>query len=534
MIPVFLKDTFYLIDNMGLEEMLEIANTEGLNSPKIRAKAVMQLNVDFFNSSMIKGFLPNIKIGVFEVSDKYLVKTIGDISDLDYFLSPDNKRYTCDIAYYSSNRETNIMTETPLEILPVSPSDIIQQEQKQESGAELPPAQHPKIIEDEAKTAKLEAASFLDGFLSKYHRISTFIPDFQLEDIERYLNEIKNDLDREVKNPFLASAGITEIIDCDLGTGTIKNAVGSSNNMLDALLVFPVFSALVGKKDLSEKFSMLALEDSEFVRMCPVGVDEKGNLFGFVHVVKLTSPIINKIEGEIKNELKRQGRKFARLSSFEKYQMFEVRFAEYCSKKYGKMLMASDSRKYVNIAEFINNMSSNKYVVPAVYSEEEEMVLWPSHENITFDNRGTKTLKAQVERLYSMTSVESTSTIPLEPSQNELVSDNSPNPLGINLALFSSLVNVSGREVNALKLYNPDGYVVDEILFVASLPTKDVASVTLGDSASNVVTESVTIGGTDPLNPTKYVDADGRAWTSEDAYRRVMDEIFGGTLVPRK
>lgn len=514
MTAIFLNDTFYLVDNMGLDEILEIANKEGLNSPKLRAKAVMQLNADFYNSAMIKGVLPNIQRGLFQLGDKYLVKSINSIEDLEYFVGPDGKKYTCNMAYYAGLRDE-------LAVVPVAEEN---QDKKVETSIEVSAAvAAPENDELEAeKNEKLDEATFLDSFLSKYHRVSSFILDSQLEDVERYMSASKADLDREVKIPFLSDARIIDIIDGDLGSKTIENTVGSSNNMLDSLLTFPVFSAIVARRNLSEKFSMLALEGSDFVRICPVGVDEKGNLFGFVHMVKLTTPIISKMENEIKAELKKQGRKFASLSSSEKYHMFEEKFAEYYAKNSGKMLMASGSRKYVNLVEFINNMASKKYVVPPVYSEEDGMMLWPSHEIVAFDNRGTKTLKEQVEEIYSVKETVAAApkprfiqTLVLEDGDDVFDVDNPSKVItfrpteqvprkktgsdALNLTLFESLVTSSARTDNGvLALHNQDGEVVSQIRTRRTSPAPSRSPMKPGVLGSDVLLESITMGGRDP------------------------------------
>ena len=530
MTPILLNNTFYLIDNMEFDEILRIANTEGLSSPKLRASAAMQLSENLYDSSLVRRFLPQIERGLFQVGDKYLVKTIKDVTDLDYFIAPDNKKYTCDVAYYSQDKKSSVVAED------TSKNNVINIDKNIKRLGTL-------AITEEELNEKLDEADFLDSFLAKQHRVSSFILDSQIEDLKRYLSVSKDDLDREVKRPFLADARITDIIDGDLGTKSIENMVGRSNNMLDSLLTYPVFSAIIGKKNLSEKFSMLALEGSEFVRICPVGMDEKGNLYGFVHMIKLTSPVVSKIENEIKSELKKEGRKFASLSSSEKYQMFEVRLAEYYAKNSGKMLMASGSRKYVNIVEFIHNMSK-KYVVPDVYSAQDSMILWPSHEIVTFDNRGTKTLREQVTDVYSRQEeniqpvqkfIQQKEDVPLlaDASRSRIITfrptieDERPIVAQPNLMLFDSILKLSGKnKSDVLTLHDQTGEVVSEVPIrkTSGKPTRIIGRGVLG---TDIVQGSVTIGGIDPMKPTKFIDENGREWVSEEHRDMVMRAIFG-------
>ena len=542
MTPIFLNDTFYLVDNISLNEILSIANNEGLNSPKIRAKAIMQLNVDFYNSSMIKGFVSNIDSAIYQLGDKYLVKRGPSIKDLDYFIGPDNKKYTCELDYTKNGKQP---------VQPVVVSETLEEHDNfRDAGLSLEA--------DEEKKEKIDVAIFLDGLLSKHNKVSTFINGVQLQDVERYLNVSREDLEREVKKTFLAEARMTDI-DGDLSHGVIENAIGSSNNMFDALLTFPVFSAIIGKKNLSEKFSMIALDGAEFVRICPVGVDEKGNLFGFVHMVRLNSPVITRIENEIKSDLKKEGRKFSSLSSQEKYTMFEERIADYFSKNNGRMLMASGSRKYVNIVEFINNMAK-KYTVPNVYNEEDGMMLWPSHEIITFDNRGSKTLKEQVEEIYAKKESVVTRTVAPKPRfinppvieaerrEKETViipfcpPQHTEEETTQGLTLFETIVRLSGKNTaESLTLHNQSGDVVGEIPIKKTAANPKKTGVRPGILGEHISSTNVTVGGIDPIKPTKYIDEDGREWVSKEARNLVMSTIFGPGIavgnehmIPRK
>lgn len=576
MVPIILRDTFYLIDNMTTEEVFKIIQTEGLKSNKIRAKAIFQLPANYYYSSrsLIKSFVPDVTMGFYEVGNSFVLKPfdVNDQVSATYILGPNAEKYTCEEDYYSLNPSKELETSKE--------EQVTEEEQSttEEEVVEAKPKETDEVVIEEVtgsvgytaeEEEKLNEAEFLDQTLSKYPPISAYVQESRLMDVASYLSASKEDLDREVKIPFLKEANILNIIDGNLGNDVVDNTVGSSNNLLDSLLTFPVFSALVGKKRLTDRFSLSALEGAQFVRICPIGVSPAGDLYGFVHLEELSSTIISRVENEIKEELKAAGRAFNKLTSQEKYQLFEEKLADYYMRNSGKMLMANGSRKYVNIVDFLNKLVSKKRAVPQVYDENEGVILWPSHEIITFDNRGEKTLKEQLVSLYNKESK-----VEAEPVQKEKddaffaeLSANLEKQLGILqdsnsltqrvekqpepveehieevevdetdkeketapvLTLFDSLVNFSGTgKVGKLTLHDSAGTAIKDIEVrkgVSAPPTQGPLKV--GTIDSNVVLGSMTMGGVDPVKPTKYVDEDGREWTSKEARDRVMEVIFG-------
>lgn len=582
MVPIILRDTFYLIDNMTTEEVFKIIQTEGLKSNKIRAKAIFQLPANYYYSSrsLIKSFVPDVTMGFYEVGNSFVLKPfdVNDQVSATYILGPNAEKYTCEEDYYSLN---------PSKELEASKEEQVTEEEQsttEEEVVEAEPKETDEVVIEEVtgsvgytaeEEEKLNEAEFLDQTLSKYPPISAYVQESRLMDVASYLSASKEDLDREVKIPFLKEANILNIIDGNLGNDVVDNTVGSSNNLLDSLLTFPVFSALVGKKRLTDRFSLSALEGAQFVRICPIGVSPAGDLYGFVHLEELSSTIISRVENEIKEELKAEGRAFNKLTSQEKYQLFEEKLADYYMRNSGKMLMANGSRKYVNIVDFLNKLVSKKRAVPQVYDENEGVILWPSHEIITFDNRGEKTLKEQLVSLYNKEpKVEAEPVQTAEQVQKEKddaffaeLSANLEKQLGILqdsnvltqrvekqsepveehieevevdetdkeketapvLTLFDSLVNFSGTgKVGKLTLHDSAGTAIKDIEVrkgVSAPPTQ--CPLKVGTIDSNVVLGSMTMGGVDPAKPTKYVDEDGREWTSKEARDRVMEAIFG-------
>lgn len=595
MVPIILRDTFYLIDNMTTEEVFKIIQTEGLKSNKIRAKAIFQLPANYYYSSrsLIKSFVPDVTMGFYEVGNSFVLKPfdVNDQVSATYILGPNAEKYTCEEDYYSLNPSKELETSKE--------EQVTEEEQSttEEEVVEAKPKETDEVVIEEVtgsvgytaeEEEKLNEAEFLDQTLSKYPPISAYVQESRLMDVASYLSASKEDLDREVKIPFLKEANILNIIDGNLGNDVVDNTVGSSNNLLDSLLTFPVFSALVGKKRLTDRFSLSALEGAQFVRICPIGVSPAGDLYGFVHLEELSSTIISRVENEIKEELKADGRAFNKLTSQEKYQLFEEKLADYYMRNSGKMLMANGSRKYVNIVDFLNKLVSKKRAVPQVYDENEGVILWPSHEIITFDNRGEKTLKEQLISLYNKEPQKETETVQItEQTQKEKedaffaeLSANLEKQLGtiqglntltqpqanienLNLnntvvepveeeateekveveetdkeketapvlTLFDSLVNFSGTgKVGKLTLHDSAGTAIKDIEVrkgVSAPPTQGPLKV--GTIDSNVVLGSMTMGGVDPTKPTKYVDEDGREWISKEARDKVMEAIFGAS-----
>ena len=566
MIAIFLDDTFYLIDNMDMKDVVAIANEEGLGSPKLRAKAVMQSNKDFYNSAMVKGLLPEVSWGFYETGDKYIMKPVMDIGDLEYFIGPDGRKYACESAYHNSPHrfvgvnpdveELDVAAEVVSSDVPAQPDLQAGKDADGIGGEELIPSfrlsqvgvnpllsdktgNYGKIDEE-----KLENAEFLDSFISKYPKISMYIKDEHLAEVSHYLSDVKEDLDREVKFPYLEEAKILSIIGDSNEPFMFQNAIGTSNSILDSLLTFPVFSALVGKKNLTERFSLLNLSGAQFVRICPVGVGEDGHIYGFVHMEEISVSVASKVEQEIRQELKKSQINFNKLTAREKYDLFEKKVYEHYTKSSGKMLRASGSQKYVDIVEFLNNMLNKKYVVPNFYDDDDERILWASHEFVAFDNRGPKTLKDQLLAHYESADYHQETSFPespkiLEevPSQAEtLVVDllapayhpakrteevaKDDKESAVKMSLFEILAQNAGQDVvDSLTVRDSKGQVLGKVEAPKKAP--------VGHKMASVVEGSVTMGGVDPMVPQKYIDADGRTWESKEKYDQVMRALFG-------
>jgi len=661
LIIIFLRDTVYLIENMEIDEIFDIANTEGLNSPKLRAKARRQFNGLVYNSSMVKSFLPDIKIGVFEAGDGYDVKSISDISDLDYFIGPDGKKYTCELDYNVSaslmsditevydpivesqpvlediydpiissthvESKENEFRELPNVIelgpVPVSSSDEEVQAEDRSLGEEteenseskelipfvisLPPARKilstnsgddseistPKLVEDETSVApviefteeqleKIKEADFFDKFLSKFPNIGHWLKTTgDNRGCNKYLRECveRDDFDRRFRDPFLKDAGILDVIDGDLGNREMIFEYGESDNMFDAVLVFPVFSAIIGKKNLKEKFSFKGLVDAYFIRICPVGVSEDMNMavFGFVDSIKLTSEIVSNIEEMIKEDLKEEGKKFSSLSSEEKYKRFEEMFVFVYLNLYGNLLHCFEEkekeyRKFsmfdsltVDIGKFLKSLQIKNYFVPDVVDEVGNKMLWSTYETVVFDNRlvnpsneNYKTLKTQLETLYKKeneannhsdiedyveivdkTVEEKMSEGPAETGVSSLLVEPSvqPSQEEIQDALQSADVDFINRLIGHAELSDSDGFTLHNSTGekIGEIPTRPVAppasSAFSRDLTSrDLVSGSITMGGVDPKKPTKFVDEEGREWISEEARALVLEEIFGSSI----
>ena len=80
-IPVFLRDTFYLIENTTSEEIFKILKEEGINSATLRGKATMQFPAASFEAikSVIKSSLSSAQIAFYQVGDGFFAMPISDV-----------------------------------------------------------------------------------------------------------------------------------------------------------------------------------------------------------------------------------------------------------------------------------------------------------------------------------------------------------------------------------------------------------------------------------------------------------------------
>lgn len=113
MIPVILRDRIYVFKDKTPEEVLELIEQEGIDSPKVRATALLNISD---NISILNSFVKKMEFGFYQVGDGYTIKEIKGIDDLNRVVGPDGKRYACQedleqSVEYSSNSPAVVSVE---------------------------------------------------------------------------------------------------------------------------------------------------------------------------------------------------------------------------------------------------------------------------------------------------------------------------------------------------------------------------------------------------------------------------------------
>lgn len=101
-IPVFLRDTFYLIENSTSEEIFKILKEEGIDSATLRGKATFQFPAASFDAvkSVIKGSLANAQIAFYQAGESFFAMPITSVESLSYYKTSDGKLYASEQDYH--------------------------------------------------------------------------------------------------------------------------------------------------------------------------------------------------------------------------------------------------------------------------------------------------------------------------------------------------------------------------------------------------------------------------------------------------
>lgn len=100
-IPVFLRDTFYLIENSTSEEIFKILKEEGIDSATLRGKATFQFPAASFDAvkSVIKSSLSSAQIAFYQAGESFFAMPITSVESLGYYKTDDGKLYASEQDY---------------------------------------------------------------------------------------------------------------------------------------------------------------------------------------------------------------------------------------------------------------------------------------------------------------------------------------------------------------------------------------------------------------------------------------------------
>lgn len=598
-IPVFLRDTFYLVENATSEEIFNILKEEGINSSTLRGKATMQFPAASFDAikPVIKTSLSEANMAFYQVGDSFLPMPITDVEHLGYYKANDGRVFTSVQDYHMttlSEKATlpkaeqipspfvkeNVSNGIPSpfvedsvakqihnpfagevvldeirhpfaekkrgvsELIALPASSMVDPMKKNTpaiSGASVAEmvvvdedvadvTDEPQYREEytEDQTNFLDNAGFLDSVLSNgtYHKISDHL-QFALGDVERLLAAVGEDYEQHIKIPTLEAAAMLDYVTGTLPNGVFKNAVGESAKLIDAMIMLPVFSALLGKrnKSLQKKFSVANLVDSKFARISVAGISQSGALCGFVHFETITNEAVAAAKEKVEEYLSSEGKKFNDLTSQEKYELYLKEISAYfvAHKDCGKMLAAPNSGKYVDLSRALAEMEKQKFSVPEFYNQEESMITWPSYETISFDNRGEKSLEEQAKEIIKPTRVLVEKTVESSP-----VIKKNTGPVSMEVISLPSsfedtddIVTLEGQNSGLT-----DAEVDDLLRVLVREPAKPKTDIRRIGPGETLIDGSVGISVLPSLmNPIAYIDGKGHQWESKAAYDAAMKLI---------
>ena len=625
-IPVFLRDTFYLIENTTSEEIFKILKEEGINSATLRGKATMQFPAASFEAikPVIKSSLSTAQTAFYQVGDGFFAMPISDVETLNYYKTEDGKLYASVQDYHMSKlsqdsvvhnpavasipnpvvsekkvvspvlsvdtaeeKKEEVTVEAPVVKTPVRVKVRVKEEPKVQvepvievsdsitsetetleevveevvgaaaGGATQEEVQvvvenEPEYVEEYTQEQKffLENADFLDKVLSNgtYKKVADYLL-LHLDDVKRLMDVLGEEFEQEIKIPTLAEGNMLDFVTGVLPEGKFKNEVGESNQLTDAMIMLPVFSALLGKKkkSLQTKFSVANLVGSKLARVSVAGISENGALCGFVHFETITNEAVAEAKKNVEAHLAETGRGFNELTSQEKYDLYLAEINNYyiAHKDCGKMLSAPGSNSYVELNKALSEMDNEKFSVPEFYNPDEGMITWARHETIAFDNRGEKTLLEQAHELIKPERVlVSSQPVIANPiiSSVELTEEERvlPNNAGVEATNGIGVANVialpSSFEEDTDELESAEQLTgglsdseIENLLdaLVQNSKPAPVKPVVRGVVAGEQVIEgSINFSGLPSLtNPIAYKDEQGHVWESKEVYDKAMASI---------
>ncbi len=313
--------------------------------------------------------------------------------------------------FYRRDEEAEIDPEMPTSLIPVE-SRILDE-------SDLETIQ----IKEEQK----RAASQLDNIVRNLPSV-TNLPEEVLDGMRNYIGSQKS-IFRGYAEEYLNN--ISPLDRDELLTEfPVSNALGHSHDMVDSLLVFPVHTHILAKKDLTARFSALDLINSTMVRVCPIGISGE-KIQSYVQEIKITSQDVKEAEEMVKAELKKQGKSKRSLTSKEKYDLMEDALEQIYKNRKGSLAASRETKLVEDLGRHFDRMvSASKVYIPSL----EE---WNSYDVFAYDAR-TKIdefpmpLLTQLQNINGKT-VEEVSTIYGGPSEDPFAEElTDENNLGEN------------------------------------------------------------------------------------------------------
>lgn len=418
MIAVQTNNNLYIVE-MEMSEFLTNVAQNGLNASAIQAKqrfSVAQNDWMHLASSIV----PQITHHICQVGEQFFIDTkpITTTKDLEFYMAPDGRQYSCEASYLLEMGKGKIVSPVVSEQTHEIPNPEIRTEvvspvvpdqaaiETQESGSDTPdgideivdeeaiiPVGEPKeeVVEESPVEEELEeeiveemipisqeqrrAAAALDNIARQFASI-TRLPERVFQGVKNYVEQNRN-VFRGYAEEYLASQDFREPR-ANLQTEfPVSNAFGQSQDMIDSLCVFPVFSRILSKKDFTQKFSPSDLTNATFVRVCPIGILD-GNVQALTQKITISSEVSRKINVKVRNRLDREGVQIRKLTPLEKYEYYEEELEKYLQQR-GTFSESPDTSITMDLGSYIDKLATT-LSVPAIGE-------WESYDVLPYDTR---------------------------------------------------------------------------------------------------------------------------------------------------
>lgn len=221
------------------------------------------------------------------------------------------------------------------------------------------------------------AASQLDNIVRNLPNVAS-LPEEFLWGMVDYVNSQK-DVFREYASEYL---GNVSPLDRDelLTDFPVPNALGTSTDMADSLLVFPVYTRILAKRDLRSRFSSMDLINSTMLRVCPIGIDGE-KIQSYVQEIRITSQDIKEAQEKVNAELKKQNKAKRSLTAEEKYVLLEEALEEIYKNRKGSLAASKETKLVEDLGKYFDKLvTASKVYIPSL----EE---WSSYDVMAFDAR---------------------------------------------------------------------------------------------------------------------------------------------------
>jgi hypothetical protein len=611
MIAIISNDALYLT-KMDQETFMALAMEKGADCAEIRAASHMQVAKEDVES-LIKFF--GSKIDEIEFcfcaygSNNYIMKSVKSIADLNYYKGSDGNLYTCEEAYnYTNAMESDVIEEkasTEVQSLDEVITDATMNPiEKKQTDYQVPGfnpkmvAKHtenllrvvesagknlalingengqgidiPIIVDETDNEPKLtesvkEKADVLDSILKKLSHIEKHIPAKYLDELKRYIRENKKDLRNNFTGEYLKDFNYANLLESDTNGIVLENYLGESTDLLDSIINLPIFSRIIGRKNYTENISKTQLYNQNYVRICPIGIDEDGKVIAMISEITMEPYDVNIINDRVNktvNKLKKEHKGFSlkAISPKERYELWELEIASYYEEE--KPMLYSNNKKTMLVEDYLASSKRFGYYVYPMFDEstDDNQIIWDAYSSLSFDNRCIKDGRALeiskrlegieifpdevVKQVHEDVDIIDEEKTAAEIAENirkimqERVVD-TQTPVDIPVIASGSVIELPAKTDSTLKREKESAAKLLDMLARQPITAAAVELniydqsgnfvKTVGkDNALGNVVGPVTMGGVNPLEPKSekgYRDEHGFYWPSKEAYDEEMKEM---------